>query len=154
MGWSCLDKCTFDHMCYLPVFEMFVYFIATHLRNHTPLSQEWIEGHKCCLTGHQERAGRTWEMQVGSLFSELPTAADSPDCSWGARRDWAPWAAPRTWDLPRPSVLPRALRALKWRIRSPEVEEQAGKRPHPPYSFWTCEHFTHPFDRHRNVSWG
>ena len=100
---------------------MFVYFIATHLRNHTPRSQEWIEGHERCLTGRREGAGRTRVTQAGPLFSDLPTAADSPDRCWGAWCDWAPWAAPRSWDLPRPSALARASRALKRRVRSPDV---------------------------------
>ena len=90
MGWRCLDKYTFHHVCYLLVFEMFVYFIATHLRNHTPRSQEWIEGHECCLMGSRECAGHTRVTQAGPLFSDLPTAADSPDHCWGALCDWAP----------------------------------------------------------------
>lgn len=90
MGWSCLAEDTFHHVCYLLVFEMFVYFIATHLRNHMPRSQEWIEGHERCLTGRREGAGRTRVTQAGPLFSDLPTAADSPDRCWGAWCDWAP----------------------------------------------------------------
>ena len=117
-----------------------------------PRSQEWIEGHRCCSTGTPGMC-RT---QADALLSDLPTAVDSPDWCWGA-----------CCDLGHPGLHPepgisRGLQCWPglcglWSGGSDALklsEGRARKTLHHQYSFWAREDFTHPFDRHRDVSWG